>query len=452
MKFIRDIISEKARLSAERAAASPHPELELPQTQTAIRRPQPETDLESVDALPSSPDPSETTSVSSKQSVNPNPISWDALASDQSLDSDDERSAMNTLFEDDPELEAEPEATSDAYTSALWDALDTLDAEDDKSLFQDDVRQDSQFNADDTPVSSSEEPLIGTDPNGLEIPNRIDDIEARSTIEKSSQDALDQFLQTQESKNSPTSGAETTGPRTNSVEAKMSHTREANTLETHVVSPQSSENGVSRNWRETPVPVSSQVEQISASQIDKANTKSDLPEKVSVPAPAVGRGAARAGRVKTRLLGFNPGQSAASDPFDKRTQQNSAGHTQFPVGWLIVVDGYGEGSAFTLFDGVSQIGRGSDQTVCLDFGDNSISRENHAVVAYDSETRKFFLGHGGKTNLVRLNNRPVLSTEEIESGNTIRIGETTLRFVGLCGDDFQWQQNPREDRQNASFS
>ena len=156
--------------------------------------------------------------------------------------------------------------------------------------------------------------------------------------------------------------------------------------------------------------------------------------------------------MKTRLLGFNPGQAAASDPFEKRTQKASSEVTQFPVGWLIVIGGPGKGAAYTLFDGVSQIGRGSDQTICLDFGDNSISRENHAVVAYDSETRKFFLGHGGKSNLVRLENRPVLSTEEIESGNTIRIGETSLRFVGRCGNDFQWQQSPKEDRQNASFS
>ena len=33
---------------------------------------------------------------------------------------------------------------------------------------------------------------------------------------------------------------------------------------------------------------------------------------------------------------------------------------------------------------------------------------------------------------------PVLSTEELASGDEIRIGETALKFVSLCGEDFTW--------------
>ena len=58
---------------------------------------------------------------------------------------------------------------------------------------------------------------------------------------------------------------------------------------------------------------------------------------------------------------------------------------------------------------------------------------------------KFFLGHGGKSNLVRLNGRPVLSTEELSHGDAIRIGETTLKFIALCGDDFNWKMTDGED-------
>ena len=67
-------------------------------------------------------------------------------------------------------------------------------------------------------------------------------------------------------------------------------------------------------------------------------------------------------------------------------------------------------------------------------GDSSIE----AAIAYDDEQGKFFLGHGGKSNLVRLNGMPVLSTEEMNSGDEIRIGETTLKFVALCGEAFTW--------------
>ena len=81
----------------------------------------------------------------------------------------------------------------------------------------------------------------------------------------------------------------------------------------------------------------------------------------------------------------------------------------------------------------------------LDFGDTSISRDNHAVIAFDSEQCRFFMGHGGKANLVRLNDMPVLSTEALEDGDFIRIGETTLKFVALCGPDFTWEDDGAPD-------
>jgi hypothetical protein len=159
---------------------------------------------------------------------------------------------------------------------------------------------------------------------------------------------------------------------------------------------------------------------------------------VQVPGPAIGRGGARrAGRVKTRLLGFDSSIGAGTDPFEAGAAPTAA-VVRFPVGWIVVVDGPGRGASFTLFNGVSAIGRGDDQPVKLDFGDTSISRTNHAVVAYDNEQRKFFLGHGGKANIVRLNGKPVLSTEELGHNDIIRIGETTLRFLALCGADFDW--------------
>lgn len=165
-------------------------------------------------------------------------------------------------------------------------------------------------------------------------------------------------------------------------------------------------------------------------------------QPVEVPQPAAGRMLGRSGRVKTRVLGFGQPQHTQTNVFNRTEAQAASKTTTHPVGWLVVVKGPGTGSAFTIFSGVSSIGRGLDQTVALAFGDNSISRENHAAVAYDSEQRSFFLGHGGKTNLVRLNDRPVLSTEELKSEDEVRIGETTLRFIALCGEKFSWSTDP----------
>jgi len=171
---------------------------------------------------------------------------------------------------------------------------------------------------------------------------------------------------------------------------------------------------------------------------------------VDVPTPALGRGSSRPGRVKTRLLGFNPEQAAGLDPLARPKEDMHSTCASFPVGWLVVIKGPGRGAAVALQGGVAQIGRGAGQTVRLDFGDNSISRETHAAVAYDDESQSFYIGHGGKANLVRRNGRPVLSTEDLSSGDLIVIGETTLRFVALCGPDFSWAGDAQGGQAHAS--
>lgn len=169
----------------------------------------------------------------------------------------------------------------------------------------------------------------------------------------------------------------------------------------------------------------------------RAGTGIEDESAFEVPPPAAGRGANRSGRVKTRLLGFNPDGMGLADPFEK---PQAKADPAFPVAWLVVVSGPGRGAAFSLHDGVSRIGRGEDQTVPLAFGDTSISRENHAAIAYDAEQNAFFVGQSGKANIVRLNNKPLLSTEQLKSGDQIRLGETTLRFVALCGPEFDWNR------------
>ncbi|WP_341860969.1 FHA domain-containing protein [Gymnodinialimonas sp. 57CJ19] len=144
-----------------------------------------------------------------------------------------------------------------------------------------------------------------------------------------------------------------------------------------------------------------------------------------------GRDASGHARPKTRILGISAARDDAS-----QAQDNAGEHP--PVGWLVVVSGPGKGAACALTMGMNAIGRGDNTHVQLDYGDNSISREAHAYVTYDDEARRFFVTHAGKTNLVRLNDTPVLATHDLTHGDTIRIGATTLRFVALCGADFDW--------------
>ena len=109
------------------------------------------------------------------------------------------------------------------------------------------------------------------------------------------------------------------------------------------------------------------------------------------------------------------------------------------VGWLVVVKGPGKGRGLRLGYGSNSIGRGQTDRVNLDFGDDQISRSNHAVVTYDPRGRKYYVQHGGGTNLTYLEDAPVLAPTELPALSHIAIGNTVLRFVPLCGDAFDWQ-------------
>lgn len=192
-------------------------------------------------------------------------------------------------------------------------------------------------------------------------------------------------------------------------------------------------------------------------------TKAPLPEGIApsarsiwdiedeAPKPVAHSAAAEAAprrptRTKTRVLGFEAQPTAVvplfegleGTPVAAGPALQGKGYVMFPAGWLVVKSGPGKGASFALSQGVSQIGRGTDQTVSLDYGDMAISRQNHAAIAYDPTSHEFHVGHGGKSNLVRLNGRPLLSTEVAGDGDEIQIGETTLVLKVLCTPEFNW--------------
>ena len=109
------------------------------------------------------------------------------------------------------------------------------------------------------------------------------------------------------------------------------------------------------------------------------------------------------------------------------------------VGWLVVVAGPGKGQVCKLGYGTNSLGRGENSRARLDFGDEQISRENHAALTYDPRGRKFYLQHGGGVNLTYLGDAPVLTPTPLEPMQDFCIGSTTLRFVPFCGPDFDWQ-------------
>ena len=105
------------------------------------------------------------------------------------------------------------------------------------------------------------------------------------------------------------------------------------------------------------------------------------------------------------------GAAPAMNMGQPRTQYiHGTGVESDPVaGWVVVVKGPGRGNFCPVYVGMNSVGRESSQRVGLSFGDDSISREEHAFITYDEEQRCFYLQHGGKSNLVRLGGHPVLS-------------------------------------------
>lgn len=107
------------------------------------------------------------------------------------------------------------------------------------------------------------------------------------------------------------------------------------------------------------------------------------------------------------------------------------------VGWLVCIDGPAKGRDYRIHSQYNYIGRARHMDICIS-GDNCISAERAAVLAYDDRNCVFFMGPGMGQNLVRLNGKPILNAQELNAFDQITIGETTLLFIPLCGERFDW--------------
>lgn len=160
--------------------------------------------------------------------------------------------------------------------------------------------------------------------------------------------------------------------------------------------------------------------------------RNDAAADIDKPAPSPTRD-----EEKTRIHGGQR-RRATADTSTKDAATPADAISDPVAGWLVVVDGPGLGQVLTVGHGQNSIGRQSTQRIAIDFGDEEISRENHAVITYDPRGRKFFVQQGSGTNLIYLDDEPVLTPSLIETNAEIVIGETRLRFVAFCGPDFSW--------------
>ncbi len=138
---------------------------------------------------------------------------------------------------------------------------------------------------------------------------------------------------------------------------------------------------------------------------------------------------------------FPNGGGFEVDDYDVTRPSQTSGVAGFSpvVGWLVCVDGPAKGADYRIRSGYNYIGRAEHMDICIK-GDLVISRERHAMIAYDQEERIFFFGPADGKSIVRLNGKMVMNPQEIHSHDIITIGSTKLMFVPLCGERFDWNE------------
>lgn len=182
-------------------------------------------------------------------------------------------------------------------------------------------------------------------------------------------------------------------------------------------------------------------------------------ETPPVAKPATAK-AARGRRNKTRIIGFESSNNDVVSLFEQNNEAPAIAPSksiakpnmglsddELPVGWLIVVDGCGRGRSFTLTQGVNTLGSATGRTVKLSFGDIEIA-QHHAKITYSLDGYR--LEHGETQAAISLNGDEIQDAVELSDGDHIRVGETELRFVALCGDAFDWSSTETKGASNAA--
>ncbi len=116
------------------------------------------------------------------------------------------------------------------------------------------------------------------------------------------------------------------------------------------------------------------------------------------------------------------------------------------VGWLIGLTGSGRGEEYRIHAENNFIGRSSRMDICIR-GDETVSRENHVRIAYEVSERKFFLVPGESRNIVRVNRKALLMSQELQPYDIIHIGAVDYLFFPLCGEKFDWFDTANVDQE-----
>lgn len=114
------------------------------------------------------------------------------------------------------------------------------------------------------------------------------------------------------------------------------------------------------------------------------------------------------------------------------------------VGWLVCIEGAEKGKDYRIYGKNNTIGRSERMDICIK-GDATISRENHAKLAYDEKHNAFHLIPADSTNTIYLNDEPVYVPAKLKAYDLIEFGDCKLLFVPFCGEHFTWQNGLKQE-------
>lgn len=115
------------------------------------------------------------------------------------------------------------------------------------------------------------------------------------------------------------------------------------------------------------------------------------------------------------------------------------------AGWLVCIEGEDFGGSFTIKSGRNFIGRAANMDIVLR-GDNSISREKHAIILYEPKRREFIAQAGESRELFYVNDDVVLNPIRLKQYDILSIGSTRLMFFPCCGEKFSWDDYKKEPK------
>jgi len=109
------------------------------------------------------------------------------------------------------------------------------------------------------------------------------------------------------------------------------------------------------------------------------------------------------------------------------------------VGWLVCLAGPDRGCDFRLHAEKNFIGRSPLMDVCV-VGDETVSRDRHALVIFDPKKQVFWAVPGDASGLVYVNGDLVNAPTQMQRDDILEVGQTKLVLIPFCGEKYSWSR------------